>query len=125
MSRKRPIAKKWRDGESEWGRKKPRRFTRREPRRRSASTPRRAIAACGSSWSEASRRSRRSRCGSPSPRTWHAVSLSNRNQDEYLFLASRHILARFFHSLRGRDRDRGEDRPARGRSRIGAKTRAL
>jgi transposase len=99
MSRKRRTVKRWRGGESEWGRTRPRRSTRRGPRRRSASTPRRAIAAWGSSWSEASRRSSPSRRGSPSPRTWRAVSLSNRDQDDHLFLTSPQMLVPFFHSL--------------------------
>src|SRR5262249_52466104 len=85
--------------ESGWGRRRPRRSTRSGPRRRSASTPRRAIAACGSSWSAASRRSSPSRRGSPLPRTWHAVSHSNLNRADQLFLNSPQMLARFFHSL--------------------------
>src|SRR5271157_1581690 len=107
MSPKRQTVKKWRNGVSGWGRKRPRRSTRREQQRRSASTHKHEIAASDSSWFAASKRSSASPSGLPSSRTWHAVSLSNRNQDDRLSLTSPSLSSPIFSQALSR-------RPARG-----------
>src|SRR5205823_2571597 len=63
---------------------------------RSVSTRRRAIAVCDNSRFEASTRSRPLPRGSPSPRTWRAVSLSNPNLGDRFFLTSPSILGPIF-----------------------------